>query len=344
MKSPTEWVPDGKEEGQPIEIFAKDEFGTLEAACISGFCDARHISAKSGIVISDADLGELIREMGDYLPKELAALYRLVVQMKARSIHLLYPHTEDPEGMNVRLCKSPYSRDSIGVVDNIAILATLEEMRQDERQDFASIFERLPETHRFHNEEISPWGNILLHDDTILIGTFNVLAQSCGRALTARENSVLESMARGRERLREILTKTSNGRKIVEVELARFTDLDLAITPLPKKKAGERSAVLVSPDVTDQGHAALAKVFDDALRCNETTKTKGYNVLWLDPETPVVSEESTQVRPILQGQGHNVIPIPVQGMLAKTDFDTGALSGGWRCTVGPLRRAKDYTF
>lgn len=285
-------------------------------------------------------------EHSDKLPKNMIGLLSLAITLRKRLIHLLYPYTQVSPLENIQLHSALYCRDVIGVIDGQAILTNLLPPRNYECLGFQRIFQRLPKQTRHSISETFPWGNVLLHDETILVGTFNSLTQSLGRRMTFGEQVAMENMNQWKMRLREILYIAGNERRIVEVELARFTDLDLAITPLPKKKAGGRSAVLVSPDVTDAGHAELAKVFDDALRCGETTRDKGYNVLWINPETAVVSKESTQVQPILRGQGYDVIALPITGILEKNDFDKkgNGVSGGWRCTVGPLRRAKDYTY
>ncbi len=339
---PIEYLPDGNVRDEMIDPLARDEFGTLQAASMNGMCDFRHIQRLIGNDFTEDDFSELLDQYPHSLPQSVVALYQLMKTLRQRSVHLLYPHTQTHSSREAKLSGTTYCRDWIGVIDGEMYHTNLQKFRMSERREFEPIFERISTTKRYDIDDILHWGNVMLHKDSLLIGVVGDDYIIKHRSLI--DWTVLDSMIRAKNKLQNLLKTNGNTRKIVEVELTHHTDLDLAITPLPTKKSGGKSVVLVSPAVTQRGITALSSVFDEVLRCHEDIKTKSYNVLWLDPETCILPEESTEVRRILEQYRYNVIPLPVKGMLQLNDYDEIGISGGFRCCVGPIRRAQDYIY
>lgn len=343
----SEFFPHDGEAPIILPIGATDEFGTLQVASINGANDVQEILHSIDPSLTDEDYIAALVNLQQMADPADQAQSMLIDTCKKRGVHLVYPHKKSGKLESpVRHSLDIYCRDWIGVIDDIAIFTKLENDRNDLRSDYRAIFERLPGNKRYEIDDVLPWGNVLLHQDAVLIGTFDIGKQMYTQQQVALFThgffSEVDSMIRAKQQLQRILHETKSTRKLIEIEMTKYSHLDLAITPLPKKSPGAKSVVLASPLVSPKGLSTLRTIYDEVIECRESIAQSAYNVLWLDPETPVVNAQSQHVQHILRMARFNVLPLSLASIIASLGNDPIAVAGGWRCMVGPLQRANDY--
>lgn len=90
---------------------------------------------------------------------------------------------------------------------------------------------------------------------------------------------------------------------------------------------------------------ALYSVFDELVPYEDTIKDLGLNLLWINPETPVVPVEAKKTIQKLKELGYNPIPRSLKPIHYNADtYDENLEVGGWRCMTGVLEREDDYPY
>ncbi len=342
-----EFCPAGQTPGAPIIPNVRNEFGTLKTAVVSG-CSSPEILA----VADTSTIAEAAKVFTD--PNEasddIRAHFAFTQLLRARAVRLLYPHLADMtptlENQQDFLGHGLYCRDLLGVVDNHGILATLSEFREDERSRYQNILERLPPSAVSDSDGLFTWGNALLYGDSLLVGLehddyFDDVQPYTEPGRFALQVADHERKRRGIDSIKAILGQRRSPRQMVVIPKNSNEDLDFGIAPLPRRSRREKRKAIVRPDLLHSEAAdALYSQFDDLMMMPDPRETMGCNILWLDPETPVVSAEAVQTVILLRLLGFNPIAMPLGSLM---DSNKGDLDpGGWRCMTGVLERANDY--
>lgn len=332
----------------PLVPHVPNEFGTLKTAIVGSFSNpAFYAAAFSG---NEDRERHFLTHQADPDIREHFAYTELLRQ---RGITLLYPHHPTlpltDENFLQWNCSDAYCRDMLGAVDTHAVFSRVAEFRLQFREHYRHIFEQIDPQHRTETEDTFTWGNALVHGDRLLVGIehadlFPDITPHVTRERLLEILQVHDAKNRGQRSVATLLETIGSTRKLLTIPMNANSDLDLCVAPLPRRKrGGKRTAVLHAPFIHPAAEAPLRSQFDQLIFCNDAFPTLPCNVLWLDPETPVVSQSARHMQQILRTLGYNPVALPLEQLAS--NFSTGSVAGdpgGWRCMTGVLERSNDY--
>lgn len=346
MNTPT-WDPLN---GGSIEPNVRNEFGTLKTAILNPIATPGLYAHASG-----TDIGRMeIQFSQPYHNDKHKLLYAHQRDLTERGVRIVHPHHPNLQptigNMLTYIGSDIYCRDFLGVVDDTAILTTLSSYRNDMRSYYERILEQIPKGRQIRTDDRFSWGNAILADDTVLVGLEHqsYLEEIHRRLETQEFMSILGNVDQrhhGIRAMQTILEQIGGTRKLAVCSLALNTDLDMVLAPLPRKNREAPREALVSIDAVHPASIpTLAKHYDKLLPCTDDWRTLACNILWLDPETPLVSAEATKTIRFLRGRGYNVQARKTAELKSEAIGHEDGQSGGWRCVTGVLERASDYDF
>lgn len=337
-------------ETAPLIPHVPNEFGTLKTAILGSFSNPEfYAQAFSG---DEATERAFLQHAAD---PDIREHYAYTELLRKRGIRLLYPHHPTlpltAKTFKQWNCSDAYCRDMLGAVDTQAVFSHVAEFRQTFREHYRHIFEQIEPAHRTETDAHFTWGNALVQGDRLLVGLehedfFPDITPHVSREKLLEILQTHDARNRGQRSIGNILRTIGSTRQLLVIPMNANSDLDLCVAPLPRRKRGDkRKAVLHAPFIHPAAEAPLRSQFDELMFCNDEFPTLPCNLLWLDPETPVVSKSALHMRQILRTLGYNPIALSLEEL--SNNFGNGAVAGdpgGWRCMTGVLARGNDYEF
>lgn len=338
-------------EKYPIEPRVRDEFGSLEVAVVSPMGNP-DVYAKAWNMHPDDVRRQLL---SPFSPAEIGSHLQYADLLRTNGVRLVYPHHPN---INLRagmddtnfyqwFGKDIYCRDFLGVIDDHAILSRVSSYRNDLRMYYQRIFDRLPADKKHVTDERFTWGDALLHGNNVFVGVqHNDFYVDLSRTMSDRFQ---EELRKGEERfagtraIESILAQIGSQRRLLRIPMHSNVDLDLCMAPLPRRYAGDKRRAIVRK-VAIHASASLEDHFDEIIPYQDRYEDMGTNILWINPETPVVSATAVNTIRLLKDLGYDVQALNLNAQ-ERQELD-GAIGepGGWRCLTGVLRRANDYNF
>jgi len=345
MNTPT-WDP---LYGGSITPSVHDEFGTLKTAILSPIATPALYANASGLSI-DLMKAEFEKPHHNAKHKVLYGHQKFLMDRGVRIVHPHHPHLQPTmQNMATYIGYDMYCRDFLGVVDDTAILSTLAPYRNHVRGHYQRIMEQIPENQQAQCQTSFSWGNALLTHQGLMVGLEHPdYLEAMYKKLDYGEFSeILNSIdARndGIRTMRHILTDMKSMRQLAICALTLNTDLDTAFAPLPRKsRTSPRQAIIASDQIHPESIATLRRSYK-LIGSPDSWEKLGCNILWLDPETPLVSAEATKTIALLRSLHFNVQTRAVGPLKSHSIGDEEGQEGGWRCVTGVLERANDYDF
>lgn len=346
MNTPT-WNPLN---GGSITPNVRNEFGTLKTAILCPIATPELFSHTFNVPMSTMEV-----EMSNpHHNEKHKLLYAHQKDLRARGVRPVHPHHPSlqptMENMPAYIGGDMYCRDFLGVIDDTAVLSTLSSYRNNARGHYQRIMEAIPSDKQAECHTPFSFGNALLAQDTLLVGLEHPdYIHAMHRRLDSYEFAnilqFIDERNRGIKEMRTILEEMKSTRKIAICSLKLNTDLDTVVAPLPrKKKTDPRVAIIAHEGVHSESLPTLERLYDKRIVCPDSWEKLGCNILWLDPETPLVSQEARQTTLLLRSLGYNVQTRPVAALEKDSMGEKDGQPGGWRCVTGVLERANDYDF
>ncbi len=346
MNNPT-WDPLN---GGSITPNVRNEFGTLKTAILFPIATPELYAAVTNQSFESID--EEFRGM-HHNPKH-RLLYAHQQSLKDRGVRIVHPHHPNLQptlnNMSAYVGPDMYCRDFLGVVDETAILSTIFGHRNNVRGHYRRIMEQIPKERQSECDTPLSWGNALLTHDSLLVGLEHpeYLENIYGRLDPAVFFPILNAVdARnhGIRAMRQVLSNIESTRQLAICSLKLNTDLDTVVAPLPRRSGTDPRVAMVSDEgVHPESFPTLKRLYDKLIVCPDPWAKLGCNILWLDPETPLVAEEARQTTLLLRSLGYNVQTRPVAALKNDSIGEKNGQPGGWRCVTGVLERANDYDF
>ena len=335
-------------EKDPIQPQVRDEFGSLEVAVVSPMSNP-DVYAKAWDLPPDFIRDQLQSPLS---PAEIGSHLQYADLLRTHDVRLVYPHHPSApltaQTLDKWMGNDIYCRDFLGVVDDSAILSSIWSYRNDARQYYQRIFERLPARKKHSTDERFSWGDALLYGDSVLVGEqhMDYYTDIQSSITSERFNEVLrtggEKMS-GIRAIEAILAQIGSQRRLLRIPMNSNVDLDMCIAPLPRRFAGDRRKAIVRTQAIHQS-APLYDHFDDLLPCLDRYEDIGTNILWINPETPVVSATAVHTIRLLEDLGYDVQALNLNAQERQALEGMIGDPGGWRCLTGVLRLANDYNF
>lgn len=336
----------------PIIPNVRNEFGSLKTAVISA------ISNPEAQTVAFGGTEERSRRvlLHPGAPPDVGAHLLYAELLKSHGVTLLHPHhpnlplTEENFGNWVG--RDLYCRDILGAIDNHAILTKIWSFRNDLRMYYQRIFERVPKQQRAMVDETFSWGNALLAGDHLLLGHEHDDYYGDIQSQTRSPEQFMDILRQGAEKqsgiraMQQIMEAMGTTRKLTVLAMNTNADLDCCLAPLPRLGAHEpRRAIRDPREFHPAAEDALYSVFDELIPYEDTLKDFGLNLLWINPETPVVPVEAKKTIQKLKELGYNPIPRSLKPIHYNADAHDRHLElGGWRCMTGVLERENDYPY
>ncbi len=345
--------PSSVSSAEPIHPCVRNEFGTLKTAVISGFSNPEVQTVAFGGTVEESRQMILSPEA----PPDVGAHLLYMELLQKHGVNVVHPHHPNlplTEGTAQDwIGRDFYCRDFLGVVDDHAILTNIWSFRSDARMYYQRIFERVPKQQRTMLDETLSWGNVLLAGDHLLIGHEHDDFYGDIQPHVSPER-FMDILRQGGEKkagiraLQQIMETIGTTRKLTVLATNMNADLDCYLAPLPRLRATDRRRAIRDPrGFHPASEDALHSVFDKDgfVPYEDTYKDLGLNLLWINPETPVVPAEARNTIRQLRKLGYNPIPRPLTPIHYNADTKNGEHEvGGWRCMTGVLERANDYPF
>ncbi len=347
-----EFTSEGAVSSAPIVPNARDEFGTLKTAIVHAFSSPQTFAAAHHCSVEQAS--DLMAD--DAAPPDLHAHLRLTQLLRDRGVRLIHPHAPNipltAATMKKWMGTDIYCRDFLGVVDQHVILSNVISFRNHSRAHYQSILKNIPQDRQSTTEDTFTWGNALLLDDKILVGLehndyFTDIAPNVSVSRLQEEFYLHQQKSSGIRGMKSLLSNIGSTRTMLTVPMNANSDLDCALAPLPRRRAtGPRVAFIQTQEIHSEAVGVLESQFDTLIPVEDPYKARGCNIVWLDPETPLVSEEAIRTRLALRKLGFDVIDLPLGTFMEidNTGTEHEGSAGGWRCMTGVLERANDYPF
>ncbi len=334
----------------PKELVAPechDEFGTLKVAAILGLSDPVVSDIASGV--EPGDTADMVVNHRNLLPPHYIESYDFAKALRDRGVRLLYPHNPAIPLTNQTLVQKMsdehFTRDWFGVIDRAAWLTTVQTFRRKSRNHMENVLNYIQPGTMEATDIYFPWGNAMLGDNAVLVGNFEneriyELIKACRPDLLQRFLQDFDKRLQGDRAMFERIEKTT-GRKVRKVMMQSFLDLDFAIAPLPRKKAGDRKRVLLQMQLMHpEAMTHLRDMFDETIPIFDDPKMLAANIQWITPQTAILAKEATQTVALLRTMGYEVLDLPMKALNATKESDLYS-GGGWRCSLAPIVRAND---
>ncbi len=333
---------------EPIVPNAQDEFALLQVAMIQGATDPGMNGQIAGFPVTAQQLRSVIHPY-------LAPMVDFTDFLHRRNVHLLFPH--DPLAKKIPENKEEaqnvfggeiFCRDALGVIDQSVIRSDLPLNRRGQEKYYTPVSHRLAPSAEVEHVGFLPLGNIVLHDEAVLTAITDVTAGEtqkihavlAGFGDTNDRNLVMEFLQQLDAKTKALakLEKIIEGkRRLLKIKLFNNCDMDSVVAPLPRKRTEERKALIQRECIHPEGLAVLEKIFDVLIPIEDRLKALGANILWVDPQTPVLATEARNTRKKLRELGFDVHDFPWEEF--SVNVSEGE-NGGWRCVTGVLRREK----
>ncbi len=343
--------PEGIAEVEPVTPHARDEFGTLKTAIVCAFGSAKMFSRVYGGSAEDAQA--MMRS--SLAPSDAGAHAELLETLDRRGVRLVHPHPPNTPLTTDTVTRwvgdDIYTRDFLGVVDEMAILTKVIHFRNHNRVRYETILRAIPKTNQATLESGAfSWGNALLHGDAVLTSLphhdyFTDIAPHVTADCLHEELTVFQDKAAGIRGMDALLRESGSVRKLLTIPMNSNGDLDCAIAPLPRRQRTDpRRVLLMAPEFHTDAEGLLRSQFDELIPVQDSLQTLPCNLLWLDPETPIIATEARRTRILLRLLGFNPIVLPLGSLVEQNHTGSGEAGspGGWRCMTGTLVRADDY--
>lgn len=336
----------------PITPNVRSEFGSLKTAVLSAVSNPEVQTVAFGG--TDEESRQII--FSPESPPDVGAHLLYMELLQQHGVNVVHPHHP-----NLPLIESTaqdwigrdfYCRDFLGVVDDHAILSNIWSFRSDARMYYQRIFERFPKKNRTMLDETLSWGNALLAGDHLLIGHEHDDFYGDIQTQVRSPERFMEILRQGAEKkagiraMQQIMETIGTTRKLTVLATNMNADLDCYLAPLPRLRATDpRRAIMDPRGFHPASEDALYSTFDELVPYEDTFADFGLNLLWINPETPVVPAEAKKTIRKLRELGYNPISRPLAPIHYNADTQDGQLEvGGWRCMTGVLERANDYNF
>lgn len=336
---------------EPIHPHVRNEFGSLKTVVLSPMSNLEAQTIAFGGTLEEAR--EIL--LSPDAPPDMGAhlLYRELLERYGASVihphHPNLPLTEDTIAEWVG--RDLYCRDFLGAVDDHAILTNIWNFRRDARMYYQRIFERVPKEKRTTLDETFSWGNALLVGDHIVVGhEHNDFYGDIQNQVTPER--FMEILRGGSEKasgiraMEQILRTIGTTRQLTVLATNMNADLDCYLAPLPRLRHTDPRRAIMNPNgFHPASEDALYTLFDELIPYKDTYDDLGLNLLWINPEIPVVPTEAKNTIRQLRELGYNPIPRSLAPVHINANTQNGEHEvGGWRCMTGVLERANDYNF
>lgn len=336
--------------GGSITPSVRNEFGTLKTAILNPIASPEMFAPAFGRSIEAMD--EEFRRPTH--PEKHKLLYAHQKNLRERGVRIVHPHHPNlqPTLQNIPayIGKDIYCRDFLGVVDETAILSSLSSYRNEMRGHYQRIMERIPNERQAQCDSVFTWGNAILGSETLMVGLehpdyIESMYRNLDSARFTEMLGLIDMRNQGIRTMRHILQEIGSTREVMIFPLILNTDLDTVLAPLPRRSRTEpRQAIVSEEGMHPAALPTLLQQYDKLIRSPDAWSKLGCNILWLDPETPLVSAEATRTIQLLQSLKYNVQTRPVAPLEQDSVGHDDGQSGGWRCVTGVLERANDYPY
>lgn len=339
----------------PLQInpCVRSEFGTLKMAIISPLSNPDAYGTPRDETNNSF---RRLRTREIVTNSDIRAHSQLPEILEKNGVTLCYPHHPNLPLSDANFKKwvggDIYCHDFLGVIDETVISSRVAHFRNIFRMYYDSIVRALPQHQLKQTDERFTWGDGLLVGENLLVGLehndffTDIKNQVPEEAFQAALDSYAER-SNGIRAITTILQQVASTRSVLTLATNANSDLDISLAPLPRRNAGEpRRAIIRTEAFHPASEEALYSVFDELIPYQDPWHTMGCNILWLDPETPLIPLEARYTGAYLQSLGFNVQKKPLGTLLQNDNTGTGAHGepGGWRCLTGVLERADDYPF
>ena len=209
--------------------------------------------------------------------------------------------------------------------------------------------ERIPKERQTDCGTPFSWGNALLTHEGLMVGLEHPsYLVAMHKQLESRKFSeILDYVQAKNDGVRvmgKILSDVQSSRQRAICLLNMNTDLDTVFAPLPRRsRTAPREAIIDANNVHPESIMRLRRSYK-LIESPDPWEKLGCNILWLDPETPLVAAEATKTIQLLKSMKYNVQARPVAALKNDSIGHEDGQPGGWRCVTGVLERANDYDF
>lgn len=339
---------------EPIHPCVRSEFGTLKTAVVSPLSNTDVYTAVAE-EMSEHQRNSLVHEI--LTDRDIHAHAQLPEILKKRGVDIRYPYHPNlpltPENLATWMGGDIYCHDFVGVVDEHVISSRVVGFRNRFRMYYESILKTVPKEQHTHTDERFTWGDALLTGDHVLVGLehddfFPDIQPNLSPEQFRLALECYAERSSGIQALRSILKSVACTRSVITLAMNANSDLDVCLAPLPRRHRNEpRRAIIRAEAFHPASEDALYSAFDEIVPYEDPWQVMGCNILWLDPETPLVPAEATHTVAYLLSLGYDVQTRPLGTLLHNDSTGSGASHGepgGWRCLTGVLERADDYLF
>lgn len=335
----------------PIIPNVRNEFGSLKTAVISAISNpAVHAAAFGG---TDEESRDDIMHPG--APPDVGAHLLYAELLQQHGVNIVHPHHPNlpltEETIANWIGRDFYCRDFLGVVDDHSILTRIDDFRNDSRMQYLRLFERIPSAQRTMFNQQFTWGNALLYADKLLVGhphndywTHLFAKMSSGEFFLRQQRG--DACNAGITAMQTLLHSIESTRDLIVLAMDSSEDLDTCLAPLPRSShTSPRRAIYEEKAFHAEGVEQLRRMFDDLIPYQDYSSDLGLNLLWINPETPVVASEAVNTIRTLRDLGYNPIPRSLNPIHFNMEIEDKAKEGGgWRCMTGVLERENDYPY